>query len=1287
MAKAYSPKPFGSYKPFLNNPPSDTLQVDVYSTSNLYLESITTMPSGSYSLVDGKLAVDIESILRSAQFLAGDFNVTVKPLRYYLGSADGNKIQIQDISADRLEVRVVPAISGSSPGFLDFFEKGFFNLNKQEVLADLSLCLSPLDTTPVFDYIQDKITVDSSPYSIIFRFSSPVPNNLVIGDLVWFSQQVSTPIQDRVKIIPSETGQNLRRIKGPNYEAYSKTNNNVTTEYRTWENLLATNANTKLDVTRTLFSGSLVEGIPLNIDYRQFENFVHFGSAYEQIKNFEYKVKLIEYYDNVIASLSTSLNGLANSSSTGSVYFVSQSTSYNQKKQALIGAFSSFEKFMYFESSSYESSSFGEFLSTAWPKINTTIPYILYSSTASQVENWMTGLLDSASLFDTINPNQIVKLIPAHVREDDANQNAELFAQMLGQYFDTSYLYIKHLTKIYNRDENLTEGFAKDLIYNVAENFGIEFNNGNNLEELWSYTLGVDTSGSYNNNQKSSAEDRTKEIWKRIINNLPFLLKTKGTERGVRALMNCFGIPQTVLRIKEYGGPEPTFESTSTYEHDRFYYSLNVGQKLATPTSSLYAPWSSSVGALELRFKPTSTTAQTLAQGLFSITNYPLDYINRVANSGGTLEGNLCLAESLKKFVNTTSSVFQIDIAASGSNLITFKIDSTIGYQSMSLQTDLYDGTYTTLAVNYNRSETTDDYTMYAVKTNYQKVTSVSSSSLSVSVANSSSYYWNSNYINLWIPGSQSVVTTPFNGSIQELRYWRVPLLTATIEKHALSPTSYVGNAYGTISGTTASYDDLLYRVCLGSDNNKTNLNTTSSLYGQQPNQQYFKNKATTFVGYTTSTSDYWNPLIETVVTDWADFGSNRSVNNKIRIEDVTTTENTLYLNRSIQTSAQDTAPIDSPKLTIDISVANEVNKDISEQFGALSIDDYIGDPKDIYKNSYGNLQTLQNLYFKKWSSRNLVQTYIRLLENFDTSLGNVIRKFVPGRTNMSVDLVVENHILERAKVQLISQPTQEELQYDGELDATGVYDMFGATDNIVGEIEEKFITLAGDYNGNSNPAQSYTGNIVKPYLETDGESFDEIADSIDLGVSSYGRDVRVEGSQYIFNSWYWQYPVGMELSMLVKSQSLGDALTRMSSQGFTIEGYSCLSSSLDPYYNDTTPTFVYRNSVGDDYSNAIQPNISGSRTAQNLITTYYTGSVLTTTEFRVPAEVQDYQIGRSAPLGILNQKYNGSKLTSLKYNTNSPDTYDKGPVITIIETSPNVLTARQGKNNNLTNT
>ena len=43
----------------------------------------------------------------------------------------------------------------------------------------------------------------------------------------------------------------------------------------------------------------------------------------------------------------------------------------------------------------------------------------------------------------------------------------------------------------------------------------------------------------------------------RLINNLPYILKTKGTKNSVRALLNCYGIPQSFFKVQEFGGPDP----------------------------------------------------------------------------------------------------------------------------------------------------------------------------------------------------------------------------------------------------------------------------------------------------------------------------------------------------------------------------------------------------------------------------------------------------------------------------------------------------------------------------------------------------------------------------------------------------------------------------------------------------------------------------------------------------------------------------------------------------------
>jgi len=46
----------------------------------------------------------------------------------------------------------------------------------------------------------------------------------------------------------------------------------------------------------------------------------------------------------------------------------------------------------------------------------------------------------------------------------------------------------------------------------------------------------------------------TNEYYKRLYHNLSYLLKTRGTERGVKALITCYGIPDNVLTVNEFGG-------------------------------------------------------------------------------------------------------------------------------------------------------------------------------------------------------------------------------------------------------------------------------------------------------------------------------------------------------------------------------------------------------------------------------------------------------------------------------------------------------------------------------------------------------------------------------------------------------------------------------------------------------------------------------------------------------------------------------------------------------------
>jgi hypothetical protein len=1415
--------------------PNDTVQLDIYNDQDFYYETITA--ARNYSINGNEVYVDLEKELTEAGYDAGDFKVNIRFLRNYLGSASTIKLLVQEISPDRQEIRVIPARLAGNPdsgsqsaanqaniAFAEEFANGFFSYNKAQVLSSLYVFADPLTAVEVTDYVQDTFTINTSPYSIIFKLNEALPSSVRVNSSVWISQETNPATVETVVLVPQIKRQNLVRIKSANFDVNSKRILGTNTEYKAWDDVLASN---KTNVVRSLLSGSLVEGTQLNVDYTNFENFVKFSNAYERIKNFEYKVKLIENYQSVSSSLATS-------TSSGSIYIQTQMSGTLGKIDAIIGAFDGFERYMYFESSSYVSNSFGEFVDMAWPKSTSTKPYTLYGSNTTQVENWLTGLLESASIYDNINPYSLQKLVPQHIQEQDSDI-VNSFIDMLGHFFDIQYEYISQFTTRFDRQEKITDGFAKELIYNIAQNLGVDFSNGLNFQDLWSYTLGLDSSGSYDNTLKLSGQDRTRELWKRIINNLPYLLKTKGTERGIRALINCFGIPSTILRIKEFSGPEIDFDKTSTYNHDRFYYGLNVGAGSTTTSGSyLVAPWSASRAnqtpiGVQIRFKAAPFSGSVTRYNLMSWYTASIgpewDPAGTFTNAYGSTLSNPYGALDIGRdsggdFIEYVPNGGNSDMVLTGSNALKLYIPSS------SNTSTLFDGDWITLYLRETGSWSSpilsSSFELFAGKKSaYSETPLIYSASIlytgSISDtlgsigyrASRAGIYWSGyadspNGFKWLVIGSSSKAasftqtTASFSGSIQELRFWgqqttlNVPntssgsvlaqsaglnLDQSPFYAHIISPTTIVGQNYENQNwtGATSSYNDLNFRLNLGTNNVKSNLDTTwtgssyttfivtSSVYddsnfklyfsnplltssgfpvaafltasmstsvnianyptgynlyfiernngsaspyaklvldmldagysvittgndtstsagtsgsggtgwpileaaaaatpnrsnwsgskatgaygvpsnhpigfgwtnwadgdgdtgtwinklatrpgpdtyvyplavsgstqltttpetnttakmvafyavntksggrwvhtqnrdyralsasagnvgvipkqitnflmktpkmayvsGSEPNQSSNWNAPAALVGYNSSTGSYWTSVVETNYTPWPDLIGNRQTSNKIRIEDTINTSDQLFRNHKTQKSLQDTQPPDSPRLGIYLSPTDELNQDIAEQFGGISVDDYIGDYSNVYENEYKDLKGLQREYAKKSVGKFNTQGYVRLLQHFNGSLFSLVKQMVPYRANLQTGLVVEPHILDRSKVRAVNRPTVEDAYYESLIDSTMSATMSGDLSNLTSSIDMPqadisalsftqhegsvnagtILTLTGkqnEYNNTQVPAQGV--DIGVNSLESD----------VDLNTTSYGRSKNL-GSQYRFPTWF----------------------------------------------------------------------------------------------------------------------------------------------------------------------
>lgn len=153
--------------------------------------------------------------------------------------------------------------------------------------------------------------------------------------------------------------------------------------------------------------------------------------------------------------------------------------------------------------------------------------------------------------------------------------------------------------------------------------------------------------------QPTSYDIYQKEVQKRIYHNLPLLLKSKGTERGLRALINCYGIPGDILDIKLSGGRNtnelPFFGDYRTYTGSIDKVRLdNTGSIVTGSTLSSFTSivkrdqkYTDDLHLIEVGFSPTDNVDQYIisqSAPTFNIDQYLGDPNNLTSGSYSGLQ-------------------------------------------------------------------------------------------------------------------------------------------------------------------------------------------------------------------------------------------------------------------------------------------------------------------------------------------------------------------------------------------------------------------------------------------------------------------------------------------------------------------------------------------------------------------------------------------------------------------------------------------------------------------------
>ena len=1038
------PKTFGH--------PDDYIEMHIYNVNGSLLKSEYnfkdyTVPAGQdCAPLTRHIDIDPASVLNSRTFRTGQFNLKFNFIRNKVFNTTTFPFIIKQISEDRREIKAVctsatnailkPAFNGLLAEIESsvYFREYSINLGDDRLLPIINLAYNsqPLKHEIVIRTLE-KIPPDISTnrFQIVEPIIDPITTTLDLGD---------PSIEDDKTF-----------VRGPNFNIDIRQNLSIPSGFKSYNDLLSYNVTSSYEHLLSKLEDFDSANINIEYDYIRpvsastedidipyhFENFTHFGSALERLKNFKYKLELIELYEDNIGTLN-SITGPTSASAA----VVRDIKSFQHKKQKLIKGFDGYEQFLFFNSGSLYD----------FPKQNNTKPFVLYSLTSSEAKTWLGdersafpnygGQLLSASLFDKQNEYNLNKLVPLHIADNEDNSTYITFVNMIGQHFDNIWTYIKAMEDIHNSSNS--KGISKDLVYYQLKSLGLntfdQFENASLIEYMLGIGSGSNTydvgfkygEGHYSlagqpsetlitaSNNSIAKEDIAKEIWKRLYHNSSYLLKTKGTERGLKALMSCYGVPSTVLNIKEYGGSTPmpsgpirdvdTSDRYATFSYPKTSYALKGNS--GTNGTFIETAYSGSVHSgftadqrrhktIQFRIKP---SRQEDTQHLFSLSG------SHAAANGAHLPN---VDQHLVLVPYTGNDIAVTDDYKKYGKLRLMTGASTDGETNWF---PIFDGEFWNIHVSAHHPSTGTQITgsFGAHRSNFIK--NILSYTSSFSSSNHFGNTWNTGdhpdcgakfmffgglpaNTSIWYNTVDGLI---YSGSMQEIRlHIGETLNSSTLRKHALEPFMYSGNSM------SSSFDQVVLRLPLGS-----NLHKNSS--------SFHPNEDKTYLGGGTSsmTSQVWEEFTETHFLPSPDTVGASMTSDKVRIDTGIVADNMLSIRQRRETSTFDRQPPDYEDLGIFLSPTNEINEDIIYTLGGFRMDDYIGSPLPSAQTSsvYEDLKSLRDIYTKKVKRRFNYWDYIKQIQYIDHTLFKVMENFVPFRANTKTGLLIEPHHLERNK-------------------------------------------------------------------------------------------------------------------------------------------------------------------------------------------------------------------------------------------------------------------------------
>jgi hypothetical protein len=710
-------------------------------------------------------------------------------------------------------------------------------------------------------------------------------------------------------------------------------------------------------------------------------------------------------------------------------------------------------------------------------------------------------LILSASSYDRENPNLITKLVPVHYLTEGSSQEGKLpphdaddyqsyggtqlsqkqkitssqvvisFLYIWAKFFDEIKIFIDsfgHLNFVdYEKLNNSPDTFLTDMVKRYGFYLPKLFEGGT-LEQ---YIDGENINDIISTSE-ISLKDLQNDIIRRVLINMPDIIKSKGTKHSIQAFLRATGIdPDNSFKIREFGGPTTQHISYSREKKSEPSHMLRFDN-----TSIVLSPFLSA-SRIEPgyplpsgNFNPDGisdspddgllTSGSWTVEGIYKFDQVSMNDLSSITQS----LSRLCVGEFTGE--NPWQNSSELDNSLIMFNMVAIKDtyqtklrlhirpgsaeDSPSKTIELVLPIDsIFDGEKWNIAYGCKRNDSIKSAvsSSYFIKAGFssegeiesyysteefflERIDNESISTRKKSTSSSQNFLAigtnhligvSDFYLGYNDASFDDASTTNFDGQLCQFRFWSKSLDDIEFKEHIRNYKS-TGvedplKNYNFVTTESGSFERLRINSIGKQENKFSDISGNISFLDHSQNEMHlsgsgFLPESRVLFGELFGYS-YLSPKFDESATD-----------EKIRIRGFLNSKNAEKTPWASYGPAYEIRaserPVDDPRLSIEFSLTDALNRDIITLLSSFNfMENAIGSPELIYSPDYPDLEKLREVYFQRLGDKINFQGFFEFFRWFEQSIGRFIEQLIPRKTQFKgTNYVVESHLLERNKLE-----------------------------------------------------------------------------------------------------------------------------------------------------------------------------------------------------------------------------------------------------------------------------